>query len=92
MVADRAGSGSLSAGGVAGIAESLAEALFSLDEPWRDRFLALVAEWATGRGWHGRRPRRAEVESWLRADIRLCREIWSLLNAWGGGSCKGFYE
>lgn len=62
--------------------EFLVEALYSLREPWRGRFLALVANWATGGAWNGRQPRREEVAAWLRADLTLYREVRSLLYAW----------
>ncbi len=62
--------------------ESLVEALFSLDEPWRGRFLSLVATWATGGTWNGRRPRREEVTAWLAADTGLCRVVRLMLNSW----------
>lgn len=62
--------------------ESLVEALFSLGEPWRSRFLVLIASWATGGSWNGRQPKREEVAAWLRGDLGLYREVNLLLNAW----------
>jgi hypothetical protein len=62
-------------------AQELAEILFALDEPWRGRFLELVANKATGWRWEGLSPTRAEVETWL-SDSALCRSIGQLLNTW----------
>jgi len=64
--------------------ESLVEALFSMDEPWKSRFLGLVANWATGGLWNGRRPRREEVRAWLQADVGLYREVRLMVRAWRG--------
>nr|HID12944.1 hypothetical protein [Anaerolineae bacterium] len=61
---------------------SLTEALFSLEEPWRGRFLTLVANRATSGTWNSRQPTREEVAAWLEADLDLCREVTLLLNAW----------
>ena len=63
--------------------EKLANALFSLDEPWRSRFLRLVANQATGWAWNGRLPTQAEVEVWL-DDWELYKSIKSQLNMWQG--------
>jgi len=62
--------------------ESLVEALFSLEEPWRSRFLVLVGNWATGWSRDGRQPGREEIAAWLQADLSLCREVRLLLDAW----------
>ena len=69
-------------GGTRDKARSLAEALFSLDEPWQGRFLDLVANLATNSVWDGRRPTREEVLVWLNADSDLCQEVKLLLDAW----------
>ena len=63
-------------------AESLIEALFSLEEPWRGRFLNLVANLATRWTWDGRRPTQEEIIAWLRADRDLYRGVKLLLDAW----------
>lgn len=65
-----------------GKAKSLTDALFSLEEPWQERFLELVAHRATDRAWDGRRPTRAEVVAWLTADLDLYREVKTLLDTW----------
>ena len=64
-------------------AEPLADALFSLDEPWRGRFLFLVANLATNWAWGGRRPTWEEVAAWLGGDLGLCQYVRLLLDAWG---------
>lgn len=64
--------------------KSLTEALFSLEEPWRGRFLDLLANGATNRAWDGRPPTREEVTTWL-SDSNLYQEVTLLLNAWQGG-------
>lgn len=63
-------------------ARSLAEALFSLEEPWRDRFLVLVANLATDWAWDGRPPGWEEVTDWLSADLDLYRRVKMLLDTW----------
>lgn len=62
--------------------EGLVDDLYSLSEPWRSRFLQLVAERATGRTWNGRRPTREELAIWLGTDLGLYREVLLLLRAW----------
>ncbi|MDY6876760.1 MAG: hypothetical protein SWK90_11245 [Chloroflexota bacterium] len=63
---------------------ALTEALFSLDEPWRGRFLDLVAKQATRWRWDGRQPGREEIAAWLGASPGLYQEVTLLLNAWQG--------
>jgi hypothetical protein len=63
--------------------ELLTEDLFSLDEPWRSRFLELVANEATGWRWEGRPPTREEVTTWL-GDGELHYKVAQILNAWQG--------
>ena len=63
--------------------ELLTDALFSLEEPWRGRFLNLVANQATGRAWDERVPTRKEVATWL-GDGDLYQEIKLLLHVWQG--------
>ena len=55
----------------------------ALEEPWRGRFLNLVANQATGRAWDERVPTRKEVATWL-GDGDLHQEIKLLLNVWQG--------
>jgi hypothetical protein len=62
--------------------EKLTSALFSLEEPWRSRFLHLVANQATGWTWNGRLPTQTEVENWL-GDWELYKHVKSQLSAWG---------
>lgn len=63
-------------------AEALATDLFSLDEPWRSRFLDLVANMATRWKWNGHQPTREEIVAWLGRNPALYREIRLLLRAW----------
>ena len=63
-------------------AQSLAQALFSLDEPWKSRFLKLVANLATNWTWDGRAPTCEEMSVWLCTDLDLYREVRMLLDAW----------
>jgi hypothetical protein len=62
-------------------AGSLAESLFHLPDPWRDRFLTLVAFRAVGRIQDGRPPSQEDVTAWL-ADLNLYREVMLMLNSW----------
>jgi hypothetical protein len=64
--------------------DSLTEALFSLDEPWRGRFLSLVVTrvsmWTEDRS----QPTPEEVSACFEADPSLRRRISSLLYLWQG--------
>jgi hypothetical protein len=62
-------------------AELLAENLFSLQDPWRDRFLVFVAQRALGQAWDGRLPTESEVSGWLGSD-GLRTTIVLMLNRW----------
>ena len=62
-------------------AELLAESLFSLQDPWRDRFLAFVAQRALGQAWDGHLPTEKEVSDWLDRD-GLRRTILLMLRRW----------
>jgi hypothetical protein len=64
-------------------ADSLADALFSLAEPWRSRFLAFLAERATRWDWDGRPPTRQEVAMWL-GDSALYEVMVLMLHRWSG--------
>jgi len=68
--------------GMGGKAKSLTDTLFSLEEPWRGRFLDLVANLATSWAWDGQRPTRKEMAAWLSADLELYREVKQLLETW----------
>jgi hypothetical protein len=61
---------------------SLTRTLFALDEPWRSRFLKLVANLATNWTWDGRAPTPEQMSTWLRTDLDLYREVRMLLDAW----------
>ena len=69
---------------MAGTMDSLTEDLFSLDEPWRDRFLRLVAARATMWTEDGQQPTPEEVTAWFEADPSLRRRISLLLYLWQG--------
>jgi hypothetical protein len=65
-------------------AESLAAALFSMQEPWRSRFLSLVANLATRWKWEAREPTPEEITVWLGANPVLYQQVKSLLYTWQG--------
>jgi hypothetical protein len=67
---------------VGGLAESLVDDLFYLEEPWRGRFLDLVANLATSWAWCGQCPTRDEMVAWLCADLGLYQHVRDLLDAW----------
>lgn len=64
-------------------AELLAENLFSLADPWRDRFLTFVAQRALGQTWNGQLPTQKEVATWLDRD-NLRRTVALLVSNWEG--------
>ena len=61
----------------------LTEGLFSLDEPWRRRFLALLAERARGWAQGEQPPTRAQVAAWL-DDLDIYLEFSQMLDVWRG--------
>jgi hypothetical protein len=61
--------------------ELLAESLFSLPDPWRDRFLVFVAQRALGQAWDGHLPTEREISGWLDRD-GLRKTIVLMLNRW----------
>jgi len=63
-------------------AELLATALFSLEEPWRGRFLELVAKSALHCARGERQPTQEEVTAWLAARPALCQWVGLLLSKW----------
>jgi len=64
--------------------ESLADRLLSLGEPWRSRFLHVVANQATSWSWeNGQTPTREEVVSWL-GNAELYQRTKTLLDVWQG--------
>jgi hypothetical protein len=64
-----------------GRAESLTNALFSLEEPWRSRFLYLIAHRATGEAAPDQPPTREDVTAWLNSGS-LRQVVALLLQAW----------
>ncbi len=64
--------------------DSLTEALFSLDEPWRGRFLRLVATRVKVRVEERQQPTPEEVSAWFEADPYLRRRVSMLLYIWQG--------
>jgi hypothetical protein len=66
-------------------AERVTEDLFALTNPWRDRFLAFVAERALGQNWDGQLPTKNEVARWL-ARKNLCYATTLLLDRWQAGT------
>ncbi len=72
---------------MAGVESLVLRMLYSLDEPWRSRFLILTAQLATGWQWDGREPEWAEVEAWL-SDCALQRSLRALLYIWTGGGTR----
>ncbi len=65
-------------------AEHLTEALFCQEEPWRSRFLTLVAHYANGQAEDGGLPTREEVIAWLGKRPCLCSWVAQLLMTWHG--------
>jgi hypothetical protein len=63
--------------------ESLADGLLSLEEPWRSRFLYLLASRATDSSHTGHPATREDISRWL-GDRLLREEIASLLDVWLG--------
>jgi hypothetical protein len=64
--------------------EMIVDRLFSLGEPWSERFLLFTAKNATGKQWDAHVPDRREVLVWLQNDQRLRTFIDELLRAWLG--------
>ncbi|MGC9523501.1 MAG: hypothetical protein ACP5HG_16700 [Anaerolineae bacterium] len=62
-------------------ARCLADGIFALDEPWRGRFIELIARRA--RGWDdlAHMPTRAEIARWL-CEPRLYNLIRLMLKSW----------
>jgi hypothetical protein len=65
-------------------AELLTAALFSLEEPWRGRFLSLVANLATRWKWQAQEPTPEEITAWLGMNPALYQQVKSLLYTWQG--------
>jgi hypothetical protein len=62
---------------------ALAESLFSLDEPWRSRFLSLVTDRASNYNRERRLPTESELITWLN-DGDFYQEIRALFRIWSG--------
>jgi hypothetical protein len=65
----------------------LIEEIYALEEPWRTRFLVLIAELATGRQWRDRPPSRSTMEAWLTEHAWLQNQVSQMLEAWVGDRC-----
>jgi hypothetical protein len=87
--------------GMAAVAsvDSLTDDLFALEEPWRSRFLALVASRATWQTDLAKQPTPEEVAAWLSSNPALYRWTSVLLHSWerprsvdAGGSTSLFSE
>jgi hypothetical protein len=68
-------------------AAALTEALFSLEEPWRTRFLYLLATRATESKSGEEPPTREEVTTWLE-DGSLQEATKLLLEIWREPCCR----
>jgi hypothetical protein len=64
-----------------GRAEALATTLYSLEEPWRSRFLTLVANMSTEWTWSGHLPQRHEIVDWL-GDRSVYYATRTMLQSW----------
>jgi hypothetical protein len=62
----------------------ITDALYALDEPWRDRFLVFTARLANQGRWDCRVPDRDEVEMWLKTQLHTQKTIAEMLWAWTG--------
>lgn len=64
--------------------ETLVDDLLALDEPWRGRFLAYLADQATAGSWNGgeEEPDRQTLVQWLTMDLELRRRITLMLATW----------
>lgn len=69
-------------------AGALAESLYCLPDPWRDRFLTLIAFRAVGRIKDGGPPTQEDVTAWL-ADLNLYREVTLMLGSWQKSAGEG---
>lgn len=63
--------------------KAITDSLFTLEEPWRERFLAFVARQAKGHTWSGPSPSRDQVTSWLGRD-GLRDTVTMMLGEWHG--------
>lgn len=65
-------------------AQAMTHELFSLQEPWRERFLVVVAGMAQGNGPAATIPSRDQVQQWLTQDADLCHDVACLVRSWSG--------
>jgi hypothetical protein len=65
-----------------GLGESLAQLVFSLEEPWQGRFLDVVANMTTTKTKAKRPPTQKEVATWLDASPSLYQDVRYMLDAW----------
>jgi hypothetical protein len=63
--------------------DTLTEGILSLDEPWRSRFLTLLALRAREKGQTGHHPSRETLIQWLQ-DVDIYKEFVVLLDEWQG--------
>jgi hypothetical protein len=64
------------------LGEPLAEMMFSLDEPWRGRFVELVADMAANRSKRQQQPTKREIANWLNTNPSLYQDIRYMLGSW----------
>ena len=62
--------------------DSLTDDLFSLEEPWRSRFLTLIASRATWRAELAHQPTPEEVAAWFTNNPALHKWTLVLLRMW----------
>lgn len=67
-------------------ARAITQTLFSLQEPWRGRFLTVVARMAQGHETAEVAPNREQVVEWLARDPSLCQDVSCLVRSWLGRS------
>lgn len=70
-------------------AQAITKVLFSLQEPWRERFLSVVARMAQGHNTVEAIPQREQVVQWLAQDSCLCQYVSCLVRSWLG--CSDLY-
>ncbi len=63
--------------------ETVVEVLFSLAEPWRGNFVALLANWSGNADWYGGHElEQGEVLDWLKVHRFQCQRLKQALRAW----------
>ena len=67
--------------------DTLADGILTLDEPWRGRFLALLAQRAHEKGQAGHPQSREHIAQWLH-DADIYHEFIALLDEWRGIGAK----